>query len=89
MLRLALHNNSLSARAVKHAIMFLSAVHRYGDVSSAADHKQMALRALRESSRLDVLDHVLAQQHIAANLLLCRAEVRLPKGDRVIFHVLT
>lgn len=77
MLRLALHDDSFSSQAVKHAILFLSAVHRYGDVSNAGNHKQMALRALRESSRVDALDHVLAQQHIAANLILCRAEVCL------------
>lgn len=87
MLRLALHDESLSSQAVKHAILFLSAVHRYGDVSSAADHKQMALRALRESSRVNVLDHVLAQQHIAANLILCRAEVcQIMKYCRVLTH---
>lgn len=87
MLRLALHDESLSSQAVKHAILFLSAVHRYGDVSSAANHKQMALRSLRESSRVEVVDHVLAQQHIAANLILCRAEVCLTTGGcRVLIH---
>lgn len=80
MLRLALHDDSLSSQAVTHAILFLSAVYRYGDVSCAAKHKQMALRALRKSSRVDVLDHVLAQQHIAANLILCRAEVCVING---------
>lgn len=75
MLRASFYDDSHASRAVLYSLLCLSAVHRHGDTAKPANFKHLALRSLRKASEIDLKNPVQIQQHIAANLMLCRAEV--------------
>ena len=78
MLRLSLSDDSYASQAVLYALVALSAVHRYGGTAQVAQFKCFALNALWKASNGNINDPAQAQQHVAANLMLCRVEVSYP-----------
>ena len=77
-IRMALTDDSPSARAVLWSLLALSSLHRYGLQLQAAQLKISAIKALVASSEggIGVME---AAQHIAAGMLLCSFEVRLKR----------
>ncbi len=83
LLRMSAQDGSPSSKAVLYAIFSLSALRRYGNVQESTHFKDLALQALRQAAngadgRVG-LAAPRALQHMAACLVLCRAEICL--GD--------
>ncbi|KAI0407918.1 fungal-specific transcription factor domain-containing protein [Xylaria palmicola] len=77
LVRMALTDPSISARAVLHAILALSSLHRDGPQLQAAQHKTAAVGALGASAKNGINTTAEAAQHVAANMLLCSFEIHM------------
>ncbi|KAL5342848.1 fungal-specific transcription factor domain-containing protein [Aspergillus crustosus] len=74
LMRLAYTSNTPSALAVRHAILCLASVHRYGLQSQAMSHKIASIRSLKLASTNEI-GGTEATQHVAAGMLLCTIEI--------------
>jgi len=75
LLRVALFDDSTSAKAALRALLAFSSLHRYGIQFQAAELKISALNALVAASKYD-LGAKETIQHIATGMLMCSFEVR-------------
>lgn len=75
LVRMALTNHTIPSRAVLHAILALSSLHRDGLQLQATRHKTVAVGALGASAKTGIQTTTEAAQHLAANMLLCSFEV--------------
>ncbi|RYC62012.1 hypothetical protein CHU98_g4195 [Xylaria longipes] len=75
LLRLALSDHTIPSRAVLHALLALSSLHRDSFQLQAAQHKTAAVGALAASARNGVNSTTEAAQHVAANMVLCSFEI--------------
>ncbi|KAI0395718.1 hypothetical protein F5Y17DRAFT_184880 [Xylariaceae sp. FL0594] len=75
LLRMALMDDSITSRAVLHAILALSSLQRDGLHLQAAQHKTAAVGALAASAKKGIQDVTEAARHVAANMLLCSYEI--------------
>lgn len=71
--RLAMSDDRAASRAVKQSMLAIASLHRDGNRERAAQHKMLALRAMRVSK--DNLDAKEGLQHVAAGMLLLTLEV--------------
>ncbi|KAI1311765.1 fungal-specific transcription factor domain-containing protein [Xylaria venustula] len=77
LVQMALMNHTLPSRAVLHALLALSSLHRDGLQLQAVQHKTAAVGALAASAKKGVLITTEAAQHVAANMLLCSFEIHM------------
>ncbi|KAI0441038.1 fungal-specific transcription factor domain-containing protein [Xylaria telfairii] len=77
LIRLALSDHTIPSRAVLHAILALSSLHRDNFQLQAAQHKTAAVGALRASVRNGINNTTEATQHVATNMLLCSFEIHI------------
>jgi len=80
LLRMSLSDDSLSSKAVLYCLFSIATIHKHKNMSEATHFKDLAMQALRDTATcpdgLDLADRRAILQHVVANLLLCRAEVR-------------
>ncbi|KAF2971404.1 hypothetical protein GQX73_g2135 [Xylaria multiplex] len=74
---MALMNHAIPSRAVLHALLALSSLHRDGLQLQAAKHKTAAVGALGASVKNGLNSTTEAAQHVAANMLLCSFEIHM------------
>ncbi|KAI1364339.1 fungal-specific transcription factor domain-containing protein [Xylaria arbuscula] len=74
---MALASHSIPSRAVLHALLAFSSLHRDGLQLQAAQHKTAAVGALAASAQNGVSTTSEAAQHVAANMLLCSFEIHM------------
>lgn len=74
-IRKSLGDDSDSTKAVLFSVFYLASVYKYGPTVTTARFKNAALYALQVSSRQKRIYPEQVLQHLAANLILCRAEV--------------
>ncbi|TGJ88111.1 hypothetical protein E0Z10_g691 [Xylaria hypoxylon] len=74
---MALMNHTIPSRAVLHALLALSSLHRDGLQLQAAKHKTAAVGALGASAKDGLHSTTEAAQHVAANMLLCSFEIHM------------
>ncbi|KAI1422128.1 fungal-specific transcription factor domain-containing protein [Xylaria sp. FL1777] len=77
LVRMALMNHTIPSRAVLHALLAFSSLHRDGLQLQAAQHKTAAVGALAASAKNGVRSTTEAAQHVAANMLLCSFEIHM------------
>ncbi|KAH8160035.1 hypothetical protein CIB48_g8223 [Xylaria polymorpha] len=78
LIRLALsEHGTIPSRAVLHAILALSSLHRDNFQLQAAQHKTAAVGALGASVRNGINNTTEAAQHVATNMLLCSFEIHI------------
>ncbi|KAI0449285.1 fungal-specific transcription factor domain-containing protein [Xylaria acuta] len=77
LIRLALSDHAIPSRAVLHALLALSSLHRDSLQLQAAQHKTAAVGALGASARNGIKNTMEAAQHVAANMLLCSFEIHM------------
>ncbi|KAI1196831.1 fungal-specific transcription factor domain-containing protein [Nemania serpens] len=77
LVRMALTNHTIPSRAVLHAILALSSLHRDGLQLQATRHKTVAVGALGASAKTGIQTTAEAAQHLAANMLLCSFEIHM------------
>ncbi|KAI0466379.1 fungal-specific transcription factor domain-containing protein [Xylaria cf. heliscus] len=77
LVRLALSDHTIASRAVLHALLALSSLHRDSFQLQAAQHKTAAVGALAASARNGINSTVEAAQHVATNMLLCSFEIHM------------
>ncbi|KAI0970743.1 fungal-specific transcription factor domain-containing protein [Xylaria arbuscula] len=77
LVQMALTNHNIPSRAVLHALLALSSLHRDGLQLQAVQHKTVAVGALAASAKNGVLTTTEAAQHVAANMLLCSFEIHM------------
>ncbi|EPE04503.1 zinc-finger transcription factor [Ophiostoma piceae UAMH 11346] len=85
LLRMSVQDSSPSSKAVLYSLFCLSALQRYGNVQESSHFKVLALRSLSEAANTERMStgHIL--QHMAASLLLCRAEVALGEESTIFW----
>ncbi|KAJ2977270.1 hypothetical protein NUW58_g7864 [Xylaria curta] len=74
LVRIAVANHTIPSRAVLHALLALSSLHRDGEQLQATQHKTAAVGALGASAKNGIRTTAEAAQHVAANMLLCSFE---------------
>lgn len=77
LVRMALTDHTVPSRAVLHAILALSSLHRDGLQLQATRHKTVAVGALGASAKTGIQTTAEAAQHLAANMLLCSFEIHM------------
>ncbi|KAI1152954.1 fungal-specific transcription factor domain-containing protein [Nemania diffusa] len=77
LVRMALTSPTIPSRAVLHAILALSSLHRDGLQLQTAQHKTAAVGALGASAKSGISTTTEAAQHVAANMLLCSLEIHM------------
>ncbi|GAP83624.1 putative N-terminal fungal transcription regulatory domain-containing protein [Rosellinia necatrix] len=77
LVRMALVNDTMPSRAVLHALLALSSLHRDGMQLQSAKHKTAAVGALGASAKSGIRGTAEAAQHVAANMLLCSYEIHM------------
>ncbi|KAI1279704.1 fungal-specific transcription factor domain-containing protein [Xylaria sp. FL0933] len=77
LVQMALMNHTIPSRAVLHALLAFSSLHRDGLQLQAAQHKTAAVGALAASAKNGVVTTTEAAQHVAANMLLCSFEIHM------------
>ena len=79
LLRMSVQDSSASSKSVLYALFCLAALKRYGNVQESNHFKDLALQSLQQAARDEGIGPAHILQHMAAVLLLCRAEISL--GD--------
>lgn len=82
---MSVQDNSASSKAVLYSLFCLSALRRYGNVQESAHFKGLALQSLQEAAKNDGIGPAHILQHMAAGLLLCRAEISLGDDSSVFW----
>ncbi|KAI0102374.1 fungal-specific transcription factor domain-containing protein [Nemania sp. FL0031] len=77
LVRMALTNQTITSRAVLHAILAFSSLQRDGLQLQATKHKTAAVSALGASVKNGIHTTTEATQHLAANMLLCSLEIHM------------
>lgn len=85
LLRMSVQDNSASSKAVLYSLFCLSALRRYGNVQESAHFKGLALQSLQQAAKTDGIGPAHILQHMAAGLLLCRAEISLADESTVFW----
>ncbi|KJR89488.1 uncharacterized protein SPSK_05968 [Sporothrix schenckii 1099-18] len=85
LLRMSLYDNTASSKAVLYSLFCLSALRRYGNVQECAHFKILALQSLQQAAKIEGIGAAHILQHMAAGLLLCRAEISLGDDSNVFW----
>ncbi|KIH87578.1 hypothetical protein SPBR_04702 [Sporothrix brasiliensis 5110] len=85
LLRMSLYDNTASSKAVLYSLFCLSALRRYGNVQECAHFKVLALQSLQQAAKTEGIGAARILQHMAAGLLLCRAEISLGDDSSVFW----
>ncbi|KAI0161218.1 hypothetical protein GGR57DRAFT_351109 [Xylariaceae sp. FL1272] len=78
---MALSNDAVTSRAVLHAMLAVSSIHRAGLQVQSVEHKVAAIGALAASLKVGIKTMCEAAQHVAAGMLLCSFEIFQPLSD--------
>ncbi|KAI8634245.1 hypothetical protein F5Y19DRAFT_487713 [Xylariaceae sp. FL1651] len=77
LVRMALSSPTIPSRAILHALLAVSSLHRDGLQLQAARHKTAAVSALAASVKSGINGTTEAAQHVAAGMLLCSFEIHM------------
>ncbi|CAK7224766.1 hypothetical protein SCUCBS95973_005628 [Sporothrix curviconia] len=85
LLRMSVQDNSASSKSVLYALFSLAALRRYGNVHESSHFKGLALQSLQQAAKNEGIGPAHILQHMAAGLLLCRAEINLGEDSTVFW----
>ncbi|CAK7201416.1 hypothetical protein SEUCBS139899_004120 [Sporothrix eucalyptigena] len=85
LLRMSVQDNSASSKSVLYSLFCLSALKRYGNIQESNHFKDLALQSLQQAAKTEGIGPAHILQHMAAGLLLCRAEISLGDDSSVFW----